>query len=403
MGTDTFTVTTAGMLGLVIAAQGILLSVVLLALPSGNRLANRCLAFFLAMEAVRMGTYFVYFSDFPSAAAFYYAPSISVLAGPALYLYVCALVEPKFEFGPTLRRVLWPVLPLPLLVMFVNLDTELSPGPFLGYSITGHVLYIHLLYDLVFIGYTVLAIAHLAGHRQRVETLFSSVHRVDLYWLRQVLLVSMLTWVMYLAVDLLRLAGWLDLSMRMQVNQLSSLLIIYLISIGGMRQPVIFTRAIRDLAIELDQADLVEPDLVHGANTVESQLNCDGYARAGIDGAEAAAVWTALEHHMLEQQPFLNNQLSLAELSEALVVSPQVLSLVINRQAGVTFYNYVNRFRVERAQELMKRSDRAQRNLLTIAIEAGFNSQSSFYSHFKKRVGMTPKEYRQQYCHQGAC
>ena len=60
----------------------------------------------------------------------------------------------------------------------------------------------------------------------------------------------------------------------------------------------------------------------------------------------------------------------------------------------MSFFDWVSQFRIERAKELL--ADEASRDepVLTIAFAVGFNSNSAFYSAFRKWVGQTPTQYR---------
>ncbi|MEH6583528.1 MAG: helix-turn-helix domain-containing protein, partial [Halioglobus sp.] len=72
------------------------------------------------------------------------------------------------------------------------------------------------------------------------------------------------------------------------------------------------------------------------------------------------------------------------------------LSRIINTCAGVSFYEFVNGYRVDEARKMLLDSAASEKNMLEVSLAAGFNSLSTFYTHFRKRVGMTPKKYRSQ-------
>jgi AraC family transcriptional regulator len=55
-------------------------------------------------------------------------------------------------------------------------------------------------------------------------------------------------------------------------------------------------------------------------------------------------------------------------------------------------YQYVIGRRVERAQELLREED--DLGLGEVAFRAGFSDQSHFSSHFKRIVGVTPRQFR---------
>ena len=97
---------------------------------------------------------------------------------------------------------------------------------------------------------------------------------------------------------------------------------------------------------------------------------------------------------MEEEKLFLNPELSLREVSAAIGSNMKYLSLYLNRNLGTSFYEYVNKFRVEEACVLIQRMERdGRRNMAEVAQLSGFNSLSSFNRYFKKEKNMTPKEY----------
>lgn len=207
--------TLPGIIALAVSCQAILLVVVLLALPSGSRVANRYLALFLAVEAIRLAGYAILFSDILAPFPFYFAPGVGVLAAPLLYLYVRALVDPSPSSWSLYWRVFTPILPIYIAALVIGLRPG-TPGEFMGYepSTVGPWPWVSLAYELLFVAYTIAALRLLAGHRARIEKLFSSVGQMDLRWLRFMLLVMLVSWLGYWLVDFLRILGLLELSSR---------------------------------------------------------------------------------------------------------------------------------------------------------------------------------------------
>jgi AraC-like DNA-binding protein len=60
----------------------------------------------------------------------------------------------------------------------------------------------------------------------------------------------------------------------------------------------------------------------------------------------------------------------------------------------MSFFDYLNRYRIEYAKELLSKLDGQDKAILNIAFTVGFNSNSAFYAAFKKCVGQTPAQYR---------
>lgn len=61
---------------------------------------------------------------------------------------------------------------------------------------------------------------------------------------------------------------------------------------------------------------------------------------------------------------------------------------------GQNFFNLVNSYRIEKAQEILRDPDKQAITVLEILYEVGFNSKSSFNTAFKKHAGTTPTQYR---------
>ncbi|AOY96538.1 AraC family transcriptional regulator [Cupriavidus sp. USMAA2-4] len=121
----------------------------------------------------------------------------------------------------------------------------------------------------------------------------------------------------------------------------------------------------------------------------------NGQANAA-DAAEQALV-NALLRLMADEQAYRSEQLSVASLAARLAVPEYRLRRAINQRLGYrNFSAFVNGFRLREAQAAL--SDPALRALpvLTIALEAGFQSIGPFNRAFKAATGATPSEYRRQ-------
>ncbi len=89
-----------------------------------------------------------------------------------------------------------------------------------------------------------------------------------------------------------------------------------------------------------------------------------------------------------------HNKIYLEDIAEAIGVSPGHLSRVFRADMGMSVQDYVQKFRVERAANLLKYSEAS---ISEISDYVCFHSQSHFGSVFKKMMGMTPRQYRDTY------
>lgn len=118
------------------------------------------------------------------------------------------------------------------------------------------------------------------------------------------------------------------------------------------------------------------------------------YAKSGLDSEQMLEYKNRLEQIMQTQKLFLKPDLTLPKLAQAVDCSVNHLSQVINAGFGMSFFDYLNQYRIEQAKELLKWHDGQCAAILNVAFAVGFNSNSAFYAAFKKRVGRTPAQYR---------
>jgi len=130
------------------------------------------------------------------------------------------------------------------------------------------------------------------------------------------------------------------------------------------------------------------------AGMASSRTKKRKYAKSGLDQEQLIEYKFRLENIMRSKQLFLRADLTLPKLAEAVDCSINHLSQVINVGFDMSFFDYLNQYRIQYAKELLAGCDSQSTAILNIAYTVGFNSNSAFYSAFKKRVGKTPAQYR---------
>ncbi|HEX2394898.1 MAG TPA: AraC family transcriptional regulator, partial [Bacteroidales bacterium] len=94
---------------------------------------------------------------------------------------------------------------------------------------------------------------------------------------------------------------------------------------------------------------------------------------------------------------FLEPDLSLHNVAQAVNLSDRVVSQVIKINTGNNFSDYINRKRIDYSRNLLENFTGSAKNILEVLYESGFNSKSVFNLQFKRLTGLSPKEYRKQY------
>lgn len=117
------------------------------------------------------------------------------------------------------------------------------------------------------------------------------------------------------------------------------------------------------------------------------------YGKNLLSAAQLERYYRALIKYMNENKPYREETLTLKQLAETLDIHPNDLSQVINIKQGCNFKDFINSFRVAEVKKALLEMENKDKNILTIAYDAGFHSKSGFNLVFKKHTDMTPSEY----------
>lgn len=94
---------------------------------------------------------------------------------------------------------------------------------------------------------------------------------------------------------------------------------------------------------------------------------------------------------MAEKELFLQPELKVIDVADALKVNSRYVSQCINLKEKTSFPMFINRYRVEYAKQLMAKSPHF--TMVKIANDSGFLTDTSFFRVFRQLTGMTPKEW----------
>ncbi len=98
-----------------------------------------------------------------------------------------------------------------------------------------------------------------------------------------------------------------------------------------------------------------------------------------------------LEKYMKENEPYLDENLSLSDLATVMLTNKTYLSKTINYKSGMHFCPYVNKYRIEYSLKIMNKDNRVR--VMELAVLSGFHSVSTFNMAFRLFMGDTPSEY----------
>jgi AraC-like DNA-binding protein len=317
------------------------------------------------------------------SGAYVYAPGLAgaqfpfrVLLGPALYFYAHASMSAE----ATISKRLWGLaLSGPVLVVLAMLPFmfALSPEEKLALAnpatrdpvLWKIAVFTCLAAAILFVAFTALFLAATFklhnDHRRQLMDRFAEIDQRSLDWLRPVLILWGLAWFMY-AIEF-------------------SLTALGLIWAGS----GILLPAIEAIALGIFIQKALNQKVLQGQEKGTPQTEKQRPALLSVEKMQLVSA--KLQSSMEEDHLYLQDDLSLNKLSNAISESENHISETLSQFLDTNFFQYVNNYRVEAAKVALRDKNRL---ITSIAYDVGFNSKSTFNTAFKKQVGQSPSAYR---------
>jgi AraC-like DNA-binding protein len=118
------------------------------------------------------------------------------------------------------------------------------------------------------------------------------------------------------------------------------------------------------------------------------------YADKDITKNEANELINQLHFLMENEMLYKNSLITMPQVAKRLGIPTPRFSQLLNNNLNKSFSVYINELRVEEVKAMIMFN--SSQTLETISEQCGFNSQSTFYSVFKKTTGLTPAKFRSQ-------
>jgi AraC-like DNA-binding protein len=318
--------------------------------------------------------------------------------GPLMLIYTESLIIEGYSVE---KRKLLHFLPfviclslsvwLPQRIVFSNQELSTS-----GINVL-EIIYVFLLM-LSFLVYSFWIHRRLKHHRQNVLDFFTHTStRITLGWLTWVVLIFFNIFILVHIPRLLRLLTLRRLDnyglLFSYAHSAGFVLFIVVLSYFAVRQSQIY----QEPKITLESTEktaVITSDLM-----AEEQENKKiQHNKTSLVKDEQLEVYLeTLEAFMQVEKPYLDNDLTLAQLAEMLKMPKHHLTEVINRKLGKNFFNYINDYRISEVKNLLQDPQCADMTILTLAFKVGFNSKTTFNTFFKKSTQMTPTQYRKRF------
>lgn len=178
------------------------------------------------------------------------------------------------------------------------------------------------------------------------------------------------------------------------------LLLLFLVLVLIYRYRLIIKRKNRALAHNVDQLLILSDEL----NLLRKQQNnispdveretssSNMDAEQTKEEIENRQIFEELNRILIDRKLYLNLDLSREDLMKLIHVGKTRFAQIIQENTGGNLKEYINGLRIDYALHLLK--EHPDYTFETIATEAGFINRGTFNLAFRKKVGMTPTQYK---------
>lgn len=366
---------------LVCAGQGVFLALLLHFIPKNNTAANRTLSSLLLIAAISLATRVFYPLLVGKTGLILgtIGDTIIFTFGPLLMLYIHRLLyKNRLNWKQLLPHLL---LPLAYLAYCAWILPHSYEEIIVLWQIgTLPILYfcIELLGLLSVAFYAFIGFKHLKAFQQKSGEQYSNTPAVTKFialllgvvgllviawsisFLNQLVFDNALVWVTYNTM-------WIIVP-----------LLFFLVGYYAFSQPAVFRLSVPNPVV---------------VNPVAESEPVTASQKERLTAHETERLSQHLKQLMEHDKCYLDPQLSLSSLADKLGTSSNNLSWLLNKVHQQRFYEYVNQHRINAFLERIEQNAHHEFTILSLAMEVGFNSKSTFNKSFKTFVNETPSNY----------
>ena len=358
--------------------QGLLLGLLYIFSKRHRSLANRLLGFFLlcfVMEALTMWIPFGYLGDY-SIGQYFDLPEVKLFF-PVLFLhYVLEKIGTSNKYIRFLRLHY-------ILAILISFLTVIN---FMIFIVNGNSLHDYFSWDAISTTFMtnqyyaffltvvvfVIAVVEVLHYKDEIKNQYSDLGMLEIRWLWQFIF-SVTPIIVLWGLELLRIAlGGSGMSIFVLWTWAFIILFIYFVSFIAFQQKNLFDGAPQLIMYKEPSVEKNEPENKKDLKSMRKDL----------------------EEEMDRNKHYLNQDLTLYDLSKEMGISSRALSNCINKEIGINFNEWVNNYRVDAALKMLVDPDKINFSVEGIGEDSGFKSRSAMYSAFKKKTGFSPGHYR---------
>ncbi|GAA0855970.1 helix-turn-helix domain-containing protein [Aliiglaciecola litoralis] len=359
---------------LIVAANGGFIATLLFN-KDQRTVANGILLFLIALLLLKLGFYITFEHNSNGLPSWASVPplEVSLVFGPCIYLYLTYLVK-----RPSNRNDYIHFVPLLVQLSYYLVLHLLPPETASNWVLTHHLGWLSHFESLLTIvsltAYLILSWDMFAAYQHWLDEHLSDAENYRLIWLRRMLGITSAYSVLWAIFTLSKV--WIESSYESHFLLFTAqVLLLGFLSLESWRNYQMRYPRVYEYHLESNAIDSLEPQL---------------------SSANSASLSEAWYQQIIEQQCWKEPNLSLASLAARLGTDSDSLSFALSEGRQEDFNATINRIRVEYVcEQLLENQQQHAKptDILTIALEAGFNSKINFERNFKRFTDTTPEDF----------
>lgn len=336
--------------------------------------SNLYLSLFLSAFGIQIIMYYTAREIGPFYGLLNFRGIFSLLYGPLIYFYTCTLTDKQFKFK--LKSCIH-FLPFILIAVFnvfyfyfpYNIQNINNYSLTIFYNLGKYIVISSVIF------YIIKSLQQLSKYQKAIADNYSFTEKINLRWLNNFIYGFLLIWIII----------WGSLSLNKIVNFISPYddsffiylfmsLYIILLGIFGIRQTHIFSNI-----------NIPETDLSDKKNELDKVVKKE---------KNWEVIFERIDALIKNEKLFLEPLLTIDDIAKKLSVNSNYISNAINNAGNSTFFEYINRMRIDEFKKQLSNPENENFTILAIAFNCGYNSRSSFNRIFKNLTGQTPSQYK---------
>ncbi len=298
--------------------------------------------------------------------------SFPLLSAPLMYLYIKYQTKPIFFHRIDLLHFLPFIISNLLFIKFYFLpfesEVDILKNNGAAFEMEGLIKLVLIYLSGIF--YITWSFISLYYHKTRLNKEFSNSDRINFNWL--------------LLLNIGLLVIWVAVIFIQDDKIIFSYSSLYIICIGffGLTQVKVFT-----------EKDVLYIQKQNSLDNLERKEISIGIKETKPNDGNLQEIYIKVVELLKKEKLYLNPELKIIDLAILLNIHPNLMSRAINHVSQATFYDLINKMRVDEFINNIKGADANKYTIIAIAFDSGFNSKATFNRNFKAIRGMSPSEF----------